>query len=433
MRGWKMALLVTTCMFATRAMSEQLAADEFERAPIEYSRSVPDNPVSRLQTRLDEGGLSLEHQDDLGYLPALLAALDVPIESQMLVFSKTSLQRNRISPRRPRAIYFNDEVYVGYCRSGDVLEVSAADPSLGTVFYTVDQRDTAAVRFARQTDNCLICHSSSRTGGVPGHLVRSLFVNSSGEPILSEGSFTVDHTTPFEQRWGGWYVTGTHGSQQHLGNLVIRDRNVTRPIDNTQGQNVTRLDDRLAVDHYLSPHSDLVALMVLEHQVLVHNRLAKASFAARQALHYEAELNRAMGESAENRLESTTRRMESAGDDLLAALLFVDEAPITAPIAGTSTFAEQFARIGPRDGHGRSLRDFDLQRRLFRHPCSYLIYSPSFQQLPGEMRDYVWRRMGEILTGRDRSERFAHLSDLDRRAIAEILRDTLPELPVWAR
>jgi hypothetical protein len=167
--------------------------------------------------------------------------------------------------------------------------------------------------------------------------------------------------------------------------------------------------------------------------VLVHNRLAKASFAARQALHYEAELNRAMGESAENRLESTTRRMESAGDDLLAALLFVDEAPITAPIAGTSTFAEQFARIGPRDGHGRSLRDFDLQRRLFRHPCSYLIYSPSFQQLPGEMRDYVWRRMGEILTGRDRSERFAHLSDHDRRAIAEILRDTLPELPVWAR
>jgi hypothetical protein len=263
-------------------------------------------------------------------------------------------------------------------------------------------------------------------------LVRSLFVNSSGEPMLSEGSFTVDHTTPFEQRWGGWYVTGTHGSHRHLGNLVVRGKNVSRPIDNTQGQNVTRLDDRLAVDHYLSPHSDLVALMVLGHQVLVHNRLAKASFAARQALYDEAELNCAMGESAENRLASTTRRIEIAGDDLLDALLFVDEAPITGPIAGTSTFAEQFARIGPRDGHGRSLRDLDLQRRLLRHPCSYLIYSPSFRQLPAEMRDYVWRRMGEVLTGRDRSDKFAHLSDHDRRAIAEILRDTLPEMPAWS-
>jgi hypothetical protein len=420
------AAKVALVFFVLATMS--MAADENERPPIEYSKSTPDNCVSKLQSRLNCGESQLEYHDDLGYLPSLLKCLDVPIESQLLVFSKTSLQRHRISPHKPRAIYFNDDVYVGYCQSGDVLELSAVDPQLGAVFYTLDQKQTNAPQLLRQTENCLLCHSSSRTEGVPGHVVRSLFVDSSGQPILSAGSYSVDHSTPLTQRWGGWYVTGTHGSQAHLGNLIARGQDVRQPVDNAQGQNVTQLADRLAVEKYLTPHSDLVALMILEHQTLVHNRLTKANFAARQALQYEMEMNRALGEPEGKRTESTIRRIQSAGDSLVEALLLVDEAQLTAPIHGTSDYASVFSEQGPRDVQGRSLRDLELQRRLFKYPCSYLIYSPAFEGLPREMRDYVWQRLWNVLLNPD-EVKFEHLSSEDRRAIVEIIRDTKPNLP----
>ncbi len=408
-----------------------LAVDDNERPPIEYGKSTPDNSVSKLQTRVDRGELQLEFDDTHGYLSALLNALNVPVESQMLVFSKTSLQRHRISPRTPRALYFCDDVYVGFCRSGDVLEVTAVDPQLGAVFYTLDQQKTDHPRLLRQTENCLVCHSSSRTEGVPGHLVRSLFVDPSGQPILSAGSRSVDHTTSLEHRWGGWYVTGKHGSQTHVGNLVIRGKEPIEPVENMRGQNVTELNDRLAVEKYLTPHSDIVALMVLEHQTLVHNRLAKANFATRQALHYETEMNRALGESEDNHLESTARRIQSAGDDLVEALFLVDEAKLTAPISGTSGYAARFSDQGPRDRQGRSLRDLDLQRRLFKYPCSYLIYSQAFDELPREMRDYVWRRMWKVLSSPEVIAPFTHLSKKDRLAIVEIVRATKADLPEY--
>ena len=410
-----------------------LAFDDNERPPISYSQSTPDNCVSRLQARLDAGELQWAHEDGLGYLRPLLDALQVPVESQLLVFSKTSLQRDRISPRSPRAIYFNDEVYVGYCRAGEVLEVSAVDPQLGAVFYTLEQQPADRPRLLRQTDNCLLCHSSSRTDGVPGHLVRSLFVDAGGQPILSEGSYSVDHGTPLEQRWGGWYVTGTHGSQAHLGNLIIQGKDVARPVDNALGHNVTQLQDRLAVENYLAPHSDIVALMVLEHQTLVHNRLTKANYTARQALEYEREMNRALGEPASHRLDSTTRRIQGAADDLVEALLLVGEAKLTAPIQGTSGYAVAFTRSGPRDQQGRSLRDLDLRRRLFKYPCSYLVYSSAFDALPPEALVCVWKRLWDVLNDPADVDSFAKLSKADRRAILEILRATKPGLPTyWA-
>lgn len=429
--SWATAALATAALVLPAEVAR--AVDDHERPPISYSQCTPDNCVSRLQARLDEGDLQWAHEEGFGYLRPLLDALRVPVESQMLVFSKTSLQRDRISPRFPRAIYFNDEVYVGYCRSGEVLEVSAVDPQLGAVFYTLEQQPADQPRLLRQTDNCLQCHSSVRTDGVPGHLVRSLFVDAGGQPLLSEGSYSVDHGTPLEQRWGGWYVTGTHGSQSHLGNLIIQGKNVPRPVDNAPGHNVRRLPDRLAVENYLSPHSDIVALLVLEHQTLVHNRLTKANYTARQALEYEREMNRALGEPEANRLDSTTRRMQGAADDLVEALLLVGEAKLTAPIEGTSGYADRFASTGPRDQQGRSLRDFDLRRRLFKYPCSYLVYAPAFDALPPEMIACVWKRLWDVLNDPADVDSFAKLSKADRRAVLEILRATKPSLPkYWA-
>jgi hypothetical protein len=402
---------------------------EFEREPILYSQSQPDNRVSRLFAEITAGKKQLEFAGEQGYLPALLAALDVPTSSQMLVFSKTSLQRHCISPRTPRAIYFTDDVYVGYCQNGDVLEISVADPQLGAVFYTLDQEQLERPALQRQTDNCLICHGSSQTKEVPGHVVRSVFTDAGGYPVLSAGTYRIDHTSPLSKRWGGWYVTGTHGAERHLGNLIVRGKVVPEEVDNSAGQNRTSLEGLVETSDYLTPHSDLVALMVLEHQADAHNYLTRASFLTRQALHHQASLNRELGEPADHVWDSTKSRIKNAGEPLVEYLLFSGEAPLTAPLVGTSPFTEEFVRRSPRDSGGRSLRDFDLSRRLFKYPCSYLIYSPSFAALPGEARDYVLRRMWEVLNGQDRSEKFAHLSAEDRSNIVEILRDTLPGLP----
>jgi hypothetical protein len=409
--------------------SAQARAADIEAEPIRYSQAPADNAVSRLQERLRSGQAHLTYDGDHGYLRALLSELNVPESSQMLVFSKTSLQRHRIGPKTPRAVYFSDEVYVGFCLRGDVMELSAVDPQLGTVFYTLDQHDTHAPRFVRQNDTCLICHGSSQNQGLPGHLVRSVYADAEGLPILSAGSHRTDHTSSLRERWGGWYVTGTSGRQNHLGNLICRDKQ--RPDDDAlaEGTNVIDLRDRLTVGLYPTPHSDIVALLVLEHQAEMHNRITRAGFLTRYALHDEAEINKTLGRPADYHSEGTAGRIKSAGEPLVKYLLFSSETALTDRVEGTSGFAHEFARKGPRDRQGRSLRDFDLRHRLFKYPCSYLIYSAAFDALPGPVKDYVLRRLYDVLTGHDTGADFAHLSAADRRTVLEILLDTKPNLP----
>ena len=405
------------------------SGQDFEREPINYVTASEDNPVSQLQARLDSGETKLTFDDRVGYLKAVLHELGVSESSQMLVFSKTSLQRHRIAPKTPRAIYFNDDVYVGFCQDGDVAEFSAVDPQLGTVFYTLDQEQSDKPRFTRQNDNCLLCHASTQTRSIPGHLVRSVYVDQAGFPVFAMGTHRIDHTSPLAKRWGGWYVTGTHGEQTHLGNLIVSGKQVREPVDNTSGHNVTDLSSRLETSAYLTPHSDLVALMVLEHQAETHNLITRASFTTREALHAESRLNKDLNEPAGHRWQSTTTRIQSAGNELVKFLLFSGEAPLTAKLHGTSSFADEFAARGPRDTQQRSLRDFDLERRLFKYPCSYLIYSRSFDALPRESKDFVYRRLWEVLSGADQTKDFAHLSITDRTAIREILTATKLGLP----
>jgi hypothetical protein len=410
------------------------ADDDFERAPIHYSKATPNNPIARLQIQLDASKIQLAFHKERGYLPALLKALQVPESSQVLVFSKTSLQRSRISPKTPRALYFNDEMYIGFCQAGQVLEISAVDPQLGTVYYTLDQQEVDRPKFARQTDACMLCHASSQTKNIPGHILRSVYADRGGEAILSLGTHRVDHTTPFDRRWGGWYVTGKHGKQPHLGNLLIYNRNDRDTIaSNPDGQNITSLKGFVDTSAYLTPDSDIVALMVLEHQTEAHNLIARASIQTRLALHDQALLNKELGRAPETQSETTERRIKSVCDPLVRYLLFSQEAKLTDKIEGTSTFARDFAKNGPRDSKGRSLREFDLERRLFKYPCSYLIYSESFEQLPTAMKDHVYQQMHDVLTDRHYGGGFSHLSPGDRQAILEILRDTKKDLPDYWR
>jgi hypothetical protein len=358
--------------------------------------------------------------------------LKVLDSSQMLVFSKTSMQRDRIAPRTPRALYFNDDVYVGFCRLGEVMEVAVADPSLGNVFYTLTQEPAGKPRFQRQTENCLSCHLS-RHQGIPALTVRSVYPDREGNPILSGGSFRTDHTSPLKERWGGWYVTGTHGKQPHLGNLILPRRTVPDDLSNEDGVNVTDLKGRIDPGMYLTPHSDIVALMVLEHQTEMHNRIAAANYQTKLA-HRDADVLNELDNAPRGRLtEGTARRVDSAAEQLVKYLLFAEEARLTEPVKGTSPFAEEFAKRGPFDNKGRSLREFDLTTRLFKYPCSYLIYTESFDRMPADVKDYVLRRLFDVLTGKDTDRAFAHLTPADRAAILEILRDTKPDLPAYWR
>ncbi len=425
--GWSGIRLIVALL---AALTARLAAADYDEPPISYSASTPADAIAGLLRRLEDGSATLAWDPAHGYLPALLQALAVPASSQVLVFAKNSLQRDLIAPSTPRALYFNDEVYVGAVPDGNVIELAATDPRLGTVFYVLDARRGPPPRPRRQTHECLQCHDASgQTGGVPGLVLRSTFTDRRGQPLLDHGSFTTDQGSPWAERWGGWYVTGSHGRMRHLGNLLIDGTTAPEAVDREPGANLASLGHRIDPADYLEPGSDLVALLVLGHQARMHNLITHAGYAARLALRDEAAMNEVLQRPAGFRSDSTVRRIRSAGDELLRYLLFADEAPLPDPVTGTSGYAAEFAARGPRDAQGRSLRDLDLQHRLLRHRCSWLITSAAFTALPARLKDQLYARLDAILAGTDASGEYAYLGAEERAAIRTILLATDPDLP----
>jgi hypothetical protein len=423
--------LAVTLVFAFAAPPVR-GQDSFEQEPILYLTAEPEDVVSRLQAQIAGGDAQLAYRQDRGYLDDLLGKLQVPRSSQTLVFSKTSFQPSKISPRTPRALYFNDDVYVGWVQNSDTLELSVANPKLGSTFYTLE-KSAGGPRFTRQTHNCLQCHASAHTDGIPGHIVRSVYPGEDGTPVYRAGTFRTDQTSPFEQRWGGWYVTGTHGTQRHMGNVLVQDPEATELLDVEAGANLRDLSSKFDTAPYASGHSDIVALLVLEHQSQLHNLITAANFETRRALHHQAVMNRLFKEPEDYQSDTTKSRIRNACRRLVAYMLFTDEAPLNSEIVGGSDFTREFAARGPFDERGRSLRQFDLKRRLFKYPCSYLIYTESFAGLPPAALDQVYRQLYDVLTGTDEDERFAHLASADRQAILEILRATKSDLPAYWR
>jgi len=397
---------------------------------IRYMDAPVYDTITRLNERIQKGEVTLAFDDHFGYLPAVLRELHVPVSSQVLVFSKTSFQAPRISPRTPRSLYYNDEVSVGWVNGGDVVEIAAVDPRQGVIFYTLDQERAAKPRIDRRGE-CLQCHQSGGTLGVPGLMVRSVYPQRSGMPLFTAGTFLTDHRSPLKERWGGWYVTGTSGTQLHMGNVFADNKDKPEEMDVSKGVNVTDLKDRFDTGAYLSPHSDLVSLMVLEHQTRMTNLITRVGYEVRMAVHDQRAINQALGSPPDELGDSTKRRIANATETLLRYLLFTDEAPLDGEVEGTSSFAAEFANRGPRDGRGRSLRDFELTRRMFRYPCSYMIYSEAFDALPDLARDRIYRRLWEVLTGKDTTKTYARLNSDDRRAILEILRATKQGLPQY--
>ena len=387
---------------------------------IQYYKAPVDDPVYRLGKKLESGEVKLQFAGNgLAWLPSLLKALDINPDSQMLVFSKTSFQASRIGPRTPRALFFNDNVAVGSVQNGEVFELVSQDPRLGTNFYTLDVSNSAKPVFDRR-DVCLQCHMGPATTGVPGILISTVFPSTDGTPAFKEGQVVTDARTPISERWGGWYVTGLMGSQQHRGNAIAPDPSRAGLLDTRNSYNLTSLENRFDASHYVAKGSDVVALMTYEHQTHMTNLITRVGWDVRIAEH-EGKLG----------TEAARASLNAEIEDLLAYMLFVKEARIREPIEGTSTFTKTFPQRGPRDSKGRSLRDFDLNARVFKYPLSYLIYDEPFDALPAYAHDRIYRRLYDVLSGKDTSPAYAKLTADDRRAILEILRDTKKNLPEY--
>jgi hypothetical protein len=396
---------LTMLLWITALVSAQLTDSIIEPGhPAIGYPGEPDDRVAQLNRKLRSGEVSLQFEERTGYLRSLLAALDIPIESQVALFSGTSLQARIINARNPRTIFFNDSTAVGWM-AGGLIEVASLDPRQGAIFYLLPQQTTPPLRQLARDTRCLTCHYSRATLGVPGFLVRSIPSSPSGVIMPWLGNYTTDHRSPLGERWGGWYVTGRGG--RHLGNAPVEDaaqQNVTVQDANL---NVASLEKRFDTRSYLSPHSDIVALLVFDHQMRMMNLLTRVGWEARIA-------------------EDEGRTMDALDDAITETvdyMLFVDEAPLDG-VTGSSGFAERFSAQGPHDSQGRSLRDFDLQRRLFRYPCSYMIYSEAFDALPTAARNGIYSRLLQVLNGTDTSAKYRHLSPADRQAILEILRAT---------
>ncbi|MDQ1470116.1 MAG: hypothetical protein QOJ99_1596 [Bryobacterales bacterium] len=416
--------VLTLALLAVAPLSGQVAVRNqgyvpFSEEPIHYRSDNLSDPVARLQKQLDTGEATLDYDDRHGYLKSVLDKLHVPLSSQTLVFSKTSFQYKKISPETPRALYFNDDVYVGQVHDGKVIEFVSFDPTQGAIFYILDEKKAAKPVFQRAELDCTQCHVAAGTRGVPGVLLRSLTPTSTGTQASQTSSFTTSQQSAWRERFGGWYVTGTHGNQTHMGNLV------------RQGESdLIDISKRFDAASLLTPHSDIVAQLVQAHQTQTHNLITLTNYQTRIALFAEAARNKAAGKDAVTTPLSNTARQqyETPAEELVRNLLFANEAPLDGPVKGTSGYAEEVAARGPRDSHGRSLRDFDLNTRIFRYPCSYLIYSEAFDALPSVAKEYICRRLLDVLTGREQGPEYARLSTEDRRAVLEILLATKPDL-----
>jgi hypothetical protein len=393
------ALVAWAWLVAASAQRNDAFLASRDHDAIKYSTAQVANAVTALNDKLASGELTLSFDPVSGYLRSVLDALAIPVESQLLVYSQTSFQARRISPTNPRAIYFNDGVAVGWVRGGDILEVAVQDPRQGAVFYTVPQSAGATPAFTRD-DKCLSCHLSWDTRAVPGLFVQTVFPRRSDDEYAN--GFIIDHRAPLAERWGGWYVTGSRVPPS-MGNLELIQPKLP-PAGPVPVPAKPSLEGAFDARGYPTMFSDVVALMLLEHQVHATNLITRAGW--------------------EYRIGSPLVRQ--AVDELVDYLLFVDEAALPHPVKGSSNFAEVFAASGPRDRAGRSLRELDLTTRLMRYPLSYMIYSPGFVGLPTDVKAMVRARLDAVLSGKEVEKKYGHLTPPVRAVLQQILRETVP-------
>jgi hypothetical protein len=383
-----------------------------------WNRPLKD-PFSVFKARYAEGEVKLDRTSEKAFVSSLLAALGISESSQLLVFSTTSLQLSRISPRNPRAIYFSDDIYLGWVPGGKI-EIASIDPELGCIFYIFDIPDSESTRPLQieRATRCMNCHAGEETGNVPGLSVKSVVPGPRGGSIDSFRINQSGHGIPLSERFGGWHLTGGHELKKHWGNVIgklWKGELSTKP--NPPGENFDW-------SRYPVATSDILAHLLLEHQAGFVNRVVEATYLARAFTHQSAEAD------LEELTAEQIKLLEVHATRIIRYSLFADEA--TLPPGGIEpdeSFASAFLQKRRPSSDGDALRDLDLSTRLFKFRCSYLVFSPLFQNMPAVLRERVFEKLAAALRPESPGD-YAYLPDEEKAAIRKILKETLPELPV---
>lgn len=409
-RAVSFLILLQVLPVAAPAVEKAAPVLDFKAAPHNYWERPPQDACTALMAKIASGEVKLDTSGEKAFVQSVLDALKIPVSSQLLVYSATSMQSERINPRNPRALYFNEDAYVGVVPGGRV-ELAGVDPELGCVFYIFQTPQPGVVPMAERSTRCFNCHAGSATQRVPGLLAESV------APIISGASYEnyrrdeQGHQIPLAVRFGGWHVTSAKPFGDTKANIFARN--------NGSGVQIVRVKpgEMWDITKHLLPTSDILPHLVHEHQIGFDNRVFQAAYLAR-----DIEANGRMPS-----LEDQARLNDKARE-LVRYLLFADEAKLpSGGIVGDPQFAADFQRNKKPAAGGASLKDFDLRTRMFKHRCSYMIYTPQWQRLPALIKTRVYAGMKGALSGKNRE--FAYLGDDERRAIVAILRETLPDLP----
>ncbi len=388
---------------------------DFTAPPHQYWERPPQDRFTQLYKKIQDGSVKLDSTSANAYLASLLRALEIPVSSQLLVFSVTSLQSSLISPSNPRALYFNDDTYVGYVPGGRI-EIASFDPELGGIFYIFDVPRGSQPSVADRSQHCFNCHAGSFSHHVPGLFVESVIPGENGGPLDAYRREVSGHGVPFAERLGGWHVTGAPQSLLHHGNILG---------NYFQGKMTTHPNPPGALfdwKNYLAPTSDILPHLLHEHQVGFTNRVVEAVYQTRARL-----------EASHNKLTpADAAALNELASGLARYVLFADEAPLPTPVQGDAAFMQAFSQSRKPTPSGASLRDFDLRTRLFKHRCSYMIYSSLWDGMPALFKQSVYAKMWDALQDDSRDPMATHLPVPERRTIRQIIKETKPGLPpLW--
>ncbi|MEO1835857.1 MAG: hypothetical protein ABGZ49_10235 [Akkermansiaceae bacterium] len=401
--------------------------NDFELKPHGYFTRKPQDPMSLLREKIDAGEVTITEENGKPLVERLLRELKLDKDTQVLVFSKTSLQKRAVSYRNPRAIYFNESVYLGWMPNGRV-EVASFDPEIGPLFYFQRQLDDTRSRLFVRTRSCLGCHAGNATNFIPGSLGRSVYPDRTGRVLKGiEDYRRSGHHIPLQDRYGGWFVSGQHGKMRHMGNSIATREDGQVTIDRKRFANLEKLDQFFPTDSYLAPGSDIAALLVFDHQVTMHHRLVEATYRARQAL-FDSKLDPMETDVAKLAAGRSIREFTEGVDKVIDYMLFREEIALP-KVSCDANFRRAFTANKRTDKGGNSLKDLRLDGRIFEHRCSFMIYSPSFEHMPPMLRGAIYDRLHQILTAQAPVKGFEHLGAEERTRIFEILRETKKDLP----
>lgn len=336
---------------------------------------------------------------------SLLSALNVPVSSQMLAFSGSASQGSRVNSKNARAVFFNDEVYIGMVPGGFV-EVIGVDPEFGGVFYSFEKMRGGSTPAAERPEDCMRCHATPASGLMPGMIARSVIPSLAGGRVHENIARTVaGHQIPLEERFGGWCVSSAKPFGPTKEGLIAVPRGGNVKVEHL------KLSDLYDATKHLTRSSDILAHLLHEHQMGFVNRVANLLANARDA-----------------GPDQSSYRLAPLERELVRYIFFADEAKLPpGGIVGLPRYVQDFTANRKPTKAGASLKDLDLSTRLFKHRCSYMIYTRQWQLMPAPVKTRLYARMKAALSGTDRE--FAYLPEAERHSIIAILRETVPDLP----